>query len=116
MPKTPRPITQTRGRLTKTPALPSAMSASVVSNTGTGRYSKSDLPSELLVDGKWQRVLMPTLLLWAGSDDDVWSITRGALTYALPLVVDADPALDSTTMDFSAQAPIVSVVSHWFMY
>lgn len=117
-PKTPTPIAKTPGRLTKTPA-PSSVSqapSSVAPGTGNGRHSKANLPSELLIDGKWQRVLMPTLLLWAGGNDDVWSITRGAITVALPLVVDADPVLDSSTMDFSAQSPLVSVVSRHLTY
>ncbi|KAF8123084.1 hypothetical protein EV363DRAFT_1084460, partial [Boletus edulis] len=54
-----------------------------VSNSGPGRFTKGNLPAELLVDSKWQRVLMPTLLLWAGGTDDVWSISRPAIVYAL---------------------------------
>lgn len=53
---------------------------------------------------------MPTLLLWAGGNDDVWSITRAAVTYALPFFVDYDRVLDASTMDFDQQGPIVSVV------
>ena len=53
---------------------------------------------------------MPTLLLWAGSNNDVWSITRAAVTYTLPFFVDYDRVLDASTMDFDQQGPIVSVV------
>ncbi|KAF8119396.1 hypothetical protein EV363DRAFT_1103259, partial [Boletus edulis] len=60
-------------------------------------------------DSKWQRVLMPTLLLWAGGTDDVWSISRPAIVYALPLMIDSREELDSSTMDFTTQGAIVSV-------
>ena len=53
---------------------------------------------------------MPTLILWAGDSDDVWSITQGALAFVLPVIVDTHSALDSLSMDFSMQSPIVSVV------
>lgn len=53
---------------------------------------------------------MPTLLLWAGGNDDVWSVTRAAVAYALPLIVDSNMDLDSSEMDFNWHGPIVSVV------
>ena len=74
------------------------------------RHSKASLPIELQADGKWSRVLMLTLLLWAGGNDNVWSITRPTVAYALPFIVSYDKDLDPSTMDFDCQGPIVSVV------
>ena len=73
---------------------------------------KANLPLELLTDSKWQRVLIPTLLLWAGGSDDVWSVTWGAIAYALLLIVNSSHEVDlsSKSMDFSWRGPIVSMV------
>ena len=76
----------------------------------SGHHSNANLPSELMVGGRWRNYIMPTLILWAGDSDDIWSITRGALGFVLPLIVNTHSVLDSSTMDFSMQSPIVSVV------
>lgn len=68
-----------------------------------------------MADGRWQRDLMPALLLWAGGNDDVWGVTRGSVAYALPIIVDYHQDLDSSTMDFSWHGPIVSVVRIWIV-
>ena len=100
------------GAVMKPPVSSSETAPSATTSTVNGRYTKANLPLELLADSKWQRVLIPTLLLWAGGSDDVWSVTRGAVAYALPLIVDSshEADLSSESMDFSWQGPIVSVV------
>ena len=81
-----------------------------MSSPAPKRSKKADLPPELVADGRWQKVLIPTLLLWAGGNDDVWSVTHGSIAYALPLIVDYHKALDSSMMDFSWCGPIISMV------
>ncbi|KAN0090764.1 hypothetical protein V8E55_004330, partial [Tylopilus felleus] len=69
----------------------------------------ADLPVDLLINGRWQNDIMPTLLLWAGGNSDVWGVSRGSVAYALPLIVDFHPdGLDSSTMDFGWYSPSVS--------
>ncbi|KAF8546418.1 hypothetical protein OG21DRAFT_1501980 [Imleria badia] len=64
------------------------------SNSGPRHFTKGNLPAELLVDR---------------GTDDVWSISRPAIVYALPLMIDSREELDSSTMDFTTQGAIVSV-------
>ena len=107
-------LTKAQHALTQTPAMPSEALSSMTTTGSAGqvRSMKADLPPELVADGRWQRVLIPTLLLWAGGKDDVWSVTRGAVAYALSLIVDSNRDLDSSRMDWSWHGPIVSVVRH----
>ena len=86
------------------------MTTSVTSSTSSRCHLKANLPLELLADGKWQKILMPALLLWAGGSDDIWTILQAAIGYTLPLIIDLKSNLDSTGMDFSWQGLIVSVV------
>jgi hypothetical protein len=88
-------------------------SSVMMPNPATKCSKKADLPSELVADGRWQKVLIQTLLLWAGGNDDVWGVTRASIAYALPLIVDYHQDLDTSTMDFSWHGPIVSVVHLW---
>lgn len=75
-------------------------------------YMKADLPPELLEDSRWHRIIMPTLLLWAGECEGVWGVGRPVIAYMLPLIIDFCPSadLDLSTMDISIQGAIVSVV------
>ena len=84
----------------------------VTTSTGQVRHVKADLPPELVANGRWQKVLVPMLLLWAGGNDDVWLVMRPMIAYALPLIVDSTPDLDSSGMDWSWNGAIVSVVRH----
>ncbi|KAN0091448.1 hypothetical protein V8E55_005014, partial [Tylopilus felleus] len=69
-----------------------------------------DLPVDLLINGRWQNDIMPTLLLWAGGNSNVWGVLHGSVAYALPLIVDFHPdGLDSSMMDFGWYSPSVSV-------
>ena len=99
--------------ITQIPTPTSNAASSVTTSSpasATKRSKKADLPSELVADGRWQKVLIPTLLLWAGGNDDVWGVTRASVAYALPLIVDYHQDLDTSTMDFSWHGPIISVV------
>lgn len=62
------------------------------------------------MDNKWQRVIIPMLLLWAGGHDDVWSISRSTVAFALPLFIDYNEGLNSSMMDFDEHSAIISVV------
>ena len=73
---------------------------------------KADLPLELVEDSRWHKVIIPTLLLWAGGNDDIWSVMRPTIAYALPLIIDSNKDLDSSGMDWSWNGAIVSVVRH----
>ncbi|KAN0084601.1 hypothetical protein V8E55_008105 [Tylopilus felleus] len=73
-------LTKAQRALTQIPATPSEAPPSVTTTGSAGqvRSMKADLPPELVADGRWQRVLIPTLLLWAGGKDDVWRINSAA--------------------------------------
>ena len=61
---------------------------------------------DLLINSRWQNDFIPTLLLWAGGNDDVWSMSRASVAYALLLMVDFHlDGLDSCMMDFSWHSP-----------
>ena len=81
---------------------------SVTSSTGSGCYSKANLPPELLDNGKWQKILMPALLLWAGESDDVWTVFQAAIDYALLLIIDLKSDLDLTGMCYDSPTLCVS--------
>ena len=115
--KAPRRSTKAACQLMETPApasVDTTPQGSVTSSSTTKCPATADLPVDLLINGRWQNDIMPTLLLWAGGNSDVWGVSRGSVTYALPLIVDFHPdGLDSSTMDFSWYSPSVSVVCPW---
>ena len=80
--------------------------ASVGSSPATKCPMKTDLPMDLLINSRWQNDFIPTLLLWAGGNDDVWSMSHASVAYALLLMVDFHlDGLDSCMMDFSWHSP-----------
>ncbi|KAI6097478.1 hypothetical protein F5141DRAFT_1220042 [Pisolithus sp. B1] len=46
-------------------------------------FNNTDLPSGLHKDQKWRREVVPTLILWAGNQDDAFNITKQDVCYAL---------------------------------
>jgi len=59
---------------------------------GRTRYINGDLPSALQEDRKWTKVILPALLVWAGSLGDPWVIPDQDLVRALRTIISAvDP-------------------------
>ncbi|KAF8546158.1 hypothetical protein OG21DRAFT_1528015 [Imleria badia] len=95
--KTPHQLTKAPHQHTESsaPASDITPQASVASSPATKRPMKTDLPMGLLING---------------GNDDVWSVSRICVAYALPLMVDYHPGgLDLSMMDFSWHSPIVSM-------
>lgn len=50
------------------------------------RVKNTDLPAQLMDDGTWQEVILPTLMLWAGFQRDPWVANDGPLKNALLII------------------------------
>ncbi|KAI5996524.1 hypothetical protein F5J12DRAFT_785469 [Pisolithus orientalis] len=76
------------------------------------RFNNSDLPSDLHKDQKWKREVIPTLILWAGNQEDAFNIAKqdicGALQEIMPVVY---PILKNMAGSILPSSPMVSVVS-----
>ncbi|KAF8551141.1 hypothetical protein OG21DRAFT_1499313 [Imleria badia] len=95
LPQTPsQSMNSQTAHLYNPPSAGTSATTSTVSNLAPGRPKKAQLPKELIEDG---------------GTDDVWSIARPSILLALPLLIDTHKELDSSTMDFSPQGPIVSI-------
>jgi len=111
MVKTPDQLMKKQGQITNTPTSVSGPLHSRTMSSSHGCHSKANLPYQLQVEGKWQRVLIPTLLLWAGGNDDVWSVTHSIVAYALPLFMDFDMDLDFLQWTWIGMGPL----SQWYI-
>lgn len=45
-------------------------------------YLNTDLPPGCHEDGKWARQFLPTVFLWLGAQDELWTITDAKLLHA----------------------------------
>jgi len=50
-------------------------------------YRNVDLPPQCQ-DQRWSKIFLPTVLLWAGSQSDVWQISDSALLSAMQDIFD----------------------------
>ncbi|KAG2111448.1 hypothetical protein DEU56DRAFT_762189 [Suillus clintonianus] len=53
-----------------------------------GAYRTSDLPPAMQADQRWTKKFIPTIMMWAGSYDDIWSIPDDVLLHHVQLVFD----------------------------
>ncbi|KAG2355567.1 hypothetical protein BDR07DRAFT_1381434 [Suillus spraguei] len=54
--------------------------------TKTSAYRTTDLPAVMQVDQRWVKKIIPTIMLWAGSYEDIWSIPDEVLLHHAQLV------------------------------
>ncbi|KAG1844308.1 hypothetical protein C8R48DRAFT_780371 [Suillus tomentosus] len=76
--------------LTPTQAVP-AMSESMLADMATkprtgNQWRNTDLPLIMLENGAWRRQFIPTVLLWAGSQPNFWTIEAPDLLCALQAI------------------------------
>jgi len=45
-------------------------------------YLNTDLPPECHDDGKWAREFLPTIFLWLGAQEELWTIADAKLLHA----------------------------------
>jgi len=76
-----------------------------------GRFNNGDLPSNLHKDQKWRKEVIPTLVLWAGNQDDAFNITKQDICNALQEIVPVVYPFLKNTASIHANSPMVSVVS-----
>ncbi len=50
------------------------------------RIKNTDLPAEILDDGAWQEIILPTLMFWAGFQQDPWVVNEELLRDALLII------------------------------
>jgi hypothetical protein len=53
-----------------------------------GAYRNSDLPAAVQADQRWTKKFLPTIMLWAGNYDDIWSIPDDVLLRHVQLIFD----------------------------
>ncbi|OJA17975.1 hypothetical protein AZE42_08949, partial [Rhizopogon vesiculosus] len=54
-----------------------------------GNYRNTDLPAAVQADQRWAKRFLPTVMLWAGNYEDVWSIPDDVLHFHVQLTFDA---------------------------
>ncbi|KAF8447361.1 hypothetical protein L210DRAFT_835709, partial [Boletus edulis BED1] len=47
------------------------------------RFNNTSLPSSFSKDGKWRKVVITTLCLWAAGQADVWNISKAQIAEVL---------------------------------
>ena len=52
-------------------------------------YHNVDLPAAVQADQRWTKKFLPTIMLWAGNYDDIWSIPDDVLLHHVQLIFDA---------------------------
>lgn len=52
-------------------------------------YRNIDLPAAVQADQRWTKKFFPTIMLWAGNYDDIWSILDDVLLHHVQLIFDA---------------------------
>ncbi|KAI5995265.1 hypothetical protein F5J12DRAFT_961655 [Pisolithus orientalis] len=85
---------------------------SIVTIPAQVRFNNSDLPSDLHKDQKWKREVIPTLILWAGNQEDAFNIAKQDICRALQEIMPVVyPILKNTAGSILPSSPMVSVVS-----
>ncbi|KIO09198.1 hypothetical protein M404DRAFT_22387 [Pisolithus tinctorius Marx 270] len=75
-------------------------------------FNNSDLPSDLHKDQKWKREVIPTLILWAGNQEDAFNITKQDICRALQEIMPVIyPILKNMAGSILPSSPMVSVAS-----
>ncbi|KAI6142022.1 hypothetical protein BKA82DRAFT_27338 [Pisolithus tinctorius] len=75
-------------------------------------FNNSDLPSDLHKDQKWKREVIPTLILWAGNQEDAFNITKQDICGALQeIMLVVYPILKNMAGSILPSSPMVSVAS-----
>ncbi|KAG2107197.1 uncharacterized protein F5147DRAFT_774418 [Suillus discolor] len=54
-----------------------------------GAYHTVDLPAAMQADQRWTKKYLPTIMLWAGSYEDIWVIPDDVLLHHAQLIFDA---------------------------
>ncbi|KAG1807399.1 hypothetical protein EV424DRAFT_1329537 [Suillus variegatus] len=54
-----------------------------------GAYRTVDLPAAMQADQRWTKKYLPTIMLWAGSYEDIWVIPDDVLLHHAQLIFDA---------------------------
>ncbi|KAG1867410.1 hypothetical protein F4604DRAFT_1927720 [Suillus subluteus] len=54
-----------------------------------GAYRTVDLPAAMQADQHWMKKFLPTIMLWAGSYEDIWVIPDNVLLHHAQLIFDA---------------------------
>ncbi|KAI6041534.1 hypothetical protein EDC04DRAFT_2601668 [Pisolithus marmoratus] len=71
-----------------------------------------DLPSGLHKDQKWRREVIPTLILWAGNQDNAFNITKQDVCHALWEIISVVyPTLKNTSSTILLNSPMVAVAT-----
>jgi hypothetical protein len=52
-------------------------------------YRNIDLPGAVLVDQRWTKKFLPTIMLWAGNYDTIWNIPDDVLLRHVQQIFDA---------------------------
>ncbi|KAI6094798.1 hypothetical protein EDD16DRAFT_1721360 [Pisolithus croceorrhizus] len=73
------------------------------------RFNSADLPSGLHKDQKWRREVVPTLILWAGNQDDAFNITKQDICHALREIISVVyPTLKNVSSTILPNSPMAS--------
>ncbi|KAI5997455.1 hypothetical protein EDD15DRAFT_2528599 [Pisolithus albus] len=76
------------------------------------RFNNSDLPMDLHKNQKWRREVIPTLILWAGNQENTFNITKQEICDTLREIIPVVyPMLKNTTNSILPNLPMVSVAS-----
>ncbi|KAI6120221.1 hypothetical protein EDD17DRAFT_1785520 [Pisolithus thermaeus] len=76
------------------------------------RFNSADLPSGLHKDQKWRREVVPTLILWAGNQDDAFNITKQDICHALRETISVVyPTLKNVSSTILPNSPMVAVAT-----
>ncbi|KAI6128904.1 hypothetical protein EDD16DRAFT_1516004 [Pisolithus croceorrhizus] len=75
-------------------------------------FNSADLPSGLHKDQKWRREVVPTLILWAGNQDDAFNITKQDICHALREIISVVyPTLKNVSSTILPNSPMVAVAT-----
>jgi len=53
------------------------------------QYRHTDLPAQVQMDHRWAKKFLPTMMLWAGGQENVWNIPDAILLPHIQMVFDA---------------------------
>jgi len=76
---------------------------------GGSQWRNTDLPPMMVEDSSWRRRFIPTVLLWAGSQPDFWSIEPADLLGALQAIFQV--LYPGVNHIIQPKGPIMGVVS-----
>ncbi|KAI6013717.1 hypothetical protein BKA83DRAFT_4500097 [Pisolithus microcarpus] len=72
-------------------------------------FNSADLPLGLHKDQKWRREVIPTLILWAGNQDDAFNITKQDICHALQEIISVVyPTLKNVSSTILPNSPMAS--------